>query len=324
MAASDKSEGLKKENECTTSFFTHLQLKGQKEILHWCMSVGLIAGRYECPKCGNEMRLCAVTRAPDGYFWRCRKKGNEVATHDVDRSVRKGSVFYSSHLSICDILRIIRFWFGRCVHEFVKNELGININVVGAWYRLCREVCMVDVMNKSVPIGGEGCIVEIFECELKMAHVKALNGQSMFGGIERKTNKCFFKAFKNPMSKEELLAVIEEWVLPGSVVVSDCLDTYNCMSDERFIRLSSNLSLIFKSPIKTANNSELIGSAVKQFVWKSANVSESEFDSYLGEYMWRSMHNHSMSNDVFKSFLEVIAHLYNPSERDDTSLKSKS
>lgn len=81
-------------------------------------------------------------------------------------------------------------------------------------------------MNKSVPVGGKGCTVEIFECELKMTHIKDLNGQSVFGGIERKQKNAFFESFKNPKSKEELLAVIMNGRL-GSVVVSNSLDIYN-------------------------------------------------------------------------------------------------
>ncbi|GFW99428.1 DDE_Tnp_IS1595 domain-containing protein [Trichonephila clavipes] len=87
-----------------------------------------------------------------------------------------------------------------------------------------KEVCVVAVLNEREQLGGEGKIVEIDESlfgKMKYGKGKPVNGQWVFGGVERNSNKCFFRVVPN-QTKEELLSVIKEWVVPGSVIISDC------------------------------------------------------------------------------------------------------
>ncbi|PRD25443.1 UNVERIFIED_CONTAM: hypothetical protein NCL1_40932 [Trichonephila clavipes] len=77
-----------KDGDYTVGFFIQLKEKGQKAVLEWCMSVGLIASKYECPKCGNDMRLCPRKGSIDGFKWRCRRKVAETF-HEVSKSIRK-------------------------------------------------------------------------------------------------------------------------------------------------------------------------------------------------------------------------------------------
>lgn len=46
-----------------------------------------------------------------------------------------------------------------------------------------------------------------------------LVGQWVFGGIERGTNRCFLIPVER---RDTLLKIIEEWILPGTTVISDC------------------------------------------------------------------------------------------------------
>ena len=41
----------------TLVFFILLELLGNKAVIEWCMSEGMIGKRVECPKCGCEMQL---------------------------------------------------------------------------------------------------------------------------------------------------------------------------------------------------------------------------------------------------------------------------
>ena len=136
--------------------FTLLNARGKKEVLEWCMKEKLIASSYECPKCKEPMKLCErKSVALDGYEWRCRKKG--VNAHDVCRSARKNLWFSHCKLSIYDILRLTKCWFGRCMNEFVVNEIKVNKTTVVDWYVFCREVCLNEIMNNSVKIGDVKC-----------------------------------------------------------------------------------------------------------------------------------------------------------------------
>ncbi|GFV59533.1 mitotic-spindle organizing protein 2A [Trichonephila clavipes] len=227
------------ESEATTGFFLLLGQQGNKAVLDWVMKEGLIPSRYECPKCKKDMRLVERKGTIDGFEWRCRVQSKENP-HFVCRSVRKGTWFSDSRLSICVILRLTRYWFGKSMNEFVVNDLKINKNTVVDWYMFCREVCMVACVNESAKLGGEGKIVEIDESlfgKMKYGKGKRVKGNWVFGGGQRDSKKCFFRVVPN-RTKVELLSVIREWILPGTTIISDCWRAYECLSDEGYRHLT--------------------------------------------------------------------------------------
>ncbi|GFY02371.1 putative isxo2-like transposase domain protein [Trichonephila clavipes] len=131
-----------------------------------------------------------------------------------------------------------------------------------------KEVCMVAVLKESEPLGGEGKIVEIDGSmfgKMKYGKGKPVNGQWVFGGVEMNSNKCFFRVVPN-RTKEELLSVIKEWLVPGSVIISDCWKAYNCLSHEGYQHLRVNHSLTFKDPETGAHTNSIEGtwSAIKR------------------------------------------------------------
>ena len=176
------------------TLFTLLELLGNKAVIECCMNEGIIAERVECPKCGCDTQLSERCDRTDSYEWRCRKQG-KVNAHDVKRSVRRGTWFKSNHLNISKILKMTRFWYMRSKKYFVRQELNVSEHTIVDWCMFCHEVRMLITVNESVPLGGKGVIVEIDESKfgkMKYGKGKHVNGQWVFGGIERATDKCFF------------------------------------------------------------------------------------------------------------------------------------
>ncbi|GFT06715.1 mitotic-spindle organizing protein 2A [Trichonephila clavipes] len=180
------------------------------------------------------------------------------------------------------------------MNEFAVKDVRVNKNTVVDWYMFCREVCMAAVLKESEPLGGEGKIVEIDE--------------SMFGKMKVVPNR----------TKEELLSVIKEWVVPGSVIISDCWKAYDCLSHEGYQHLRVNHSLTFKDPETGAHTNSIEGtwSAIKRSLQNHVAHVEGEFDHYLAEYMWRRRRGHSLDDVVFREFLRAITTLYPPMEKD--------
>ncbi|GFT71115.1 mitotic-spindle organizing protein 2A [Trichonephila clavipes] len=161
---------------------------------------------------------------------------------------------------------------------------------------------MVAVLKESEPLGGEGKIVEIDESmfgKMKYGKGKNVNGQWVFGGVERNSNKCFFRVVPN-RTKEEHLSVTKEWVIPGSIIISDCWKAYNCLSHEGYQHLRVNHSLTFKDPETGAHTNSIEGtwSVIK----RSLRNVEGEFDHYLAEYMWRRRYFRDGKGKVFHRF----------------------
>ena len=93
------------------------------------MKEGLIAKRAECPKCGCDIKLYEKPGRADGYEWRCRKH-RQLNEHDIKRSVKRDSWFESSHLSILQMLKVTKYWHGKCPQDFVRNELGVHEHAI--------------------------------------------------------------------------------------------------------------------------------------------------------------------------------------------------
>ena len=68
------------------------------------------------------------------------------------------------------------------------------------------------------------------------------------GAIERGTLRCFLERIFGPRSRENLLTILQKWILPGSVIVSDTWMAYIDL-DKHFEHYTVNHSRNFVDPI---------------------------------------------------------------------------
>lgn len=54
---------------------------------------------------------------------------------------------------------------------------------------------------------------------------RCVDGMWVFGGIERDSSKCFLVPVPD-RKKETLIALIKEWIEPGTIIYSDCWGPY--------------------------------------------------------------------------------------------------
>ncbi|GFT37566.1 putative transposase-like protein [Trichonephila clavipes] len=90
------------------------------------------------------------------------------------------------------------------MNAFVVNDLKVNKNTVVDWYMFCREVCMLACVKESEKLGGVGEIDESLFGKMKYGKGRRVNGKWVFGGVQRESNKCFFRVVES-RTKEELL-----------------------------------------------------------------------------------------------------------------------
>ncbi|KAI9562466.1 hypothetical protein GHT06_009899 [Daphnia sinensis] len=121
------------------------------------------------------------------------------------------------------------------------------INVFSLYF--CRGVAEDIVINNSEKIGGINVTVEIDESKFgkvlnygifffrallmlqnnfigKYNRGKKVDGVWVFGGVERGSGQCFLVLVPD-RSADTLLDIIKEWILPGSIIISDCWKAYN-------------------------------------------------------------------------------------------------
>lgn len=175
--------------------------------------------------------LCRI----DGFRWRCPHRkacGKHV-------NLRKGTFFAKSKLQLWQILGFLVFWVQSVCLNVICKEVEINYKTGVDWASFCREVVFDAMITKSEKIGGEGRIVEIDESKFgkrKYHRGHYVEGQWVFGGFERGTGRVFMIPVEN-RSSATLIPVIENWILPGTTVISDFWKAYDCLNDEGYKHL---------------------------------------------------------------------------------------
>lgn len=290
--------------------------ESSEKIIQWCIRIGLIfdlAGEI-CKNCnhGHFGLRKDSTFSSDGFFWKC---SNKKCSKKV--SVRSGSWFEGHNLTLEKILCITYFWIYKVDQEFVKHELSISNQTIVDWYNYCREVCTTVLQIDSEKIGGEGVVVEIDESKFgkrKYHKGRHVEGQWVFGGIERDSKKCFFSTVED-RSKNTLLQIIKDNIKPGTTVISDYWKAYDCLEEEGFEHLKVNHSLHFVDPETGAhtNTIESTWRALKKSLPKYGTV-KSLYDTYFSQYCVRKKYIEG-SDDPFLAFVDLIKRVYNPNNK---------
>jgi transposase-like protein len=87
----------------------------------------------------------------------------------------------------------------------------------------CREVMLVYTERCSAKIGGPNKTVEIDESKFgrrKYHRGHPVKGQRVFGGVERESGQLFLVPVQD-RTADTILAVIRDWIEPGTRVISD-------------------------------------------------------------------------------------------------------
>jgi hypothetical protein len=104
-------------------------------------------------------------------------------------SIRRGSWFRQSKLTLLEILLITYDIVYREPAHRIHYEYGIASQTVGDWGMFCREAVLVFLEGCSVKIGGPNKTVEIDESKFgrRKYSEDLVLGQWVFGGVERES-----------------------------------------------------------------------------------------------------------------------------------------
>lgn len=138
-------------------------------------------------------------------------------------------------------------------------------------------------------IGGHGKIVEIDESKFgkrKYNRGHHIEGQWVFGGVERESNK-FFLIPVEQRDKATLLPIIKKYILSGSTIISDCWAAYKTLGDFNYTHMTVNHSKTFKDPKTGACTNTIEG------LWRIAKHriphyrrENKNFTGYLAKFMF--------------------------------------
>jgi transposase-like protein len=173
---------------------------------------------------------------------------------------------------------------------------------------MCREVILEYVGTRSEKIGGIGKVVEIDESKLgkrKYHRGRFVRGQWVFGGVERGSGKTFLVAVPD-RTAATLVAVIKEWIEPGTTVISDCWAAYRSLRNEGYEHRTVNHSITFVDEATGAHTNTI------ESTWRHMKAVMNPYNRKcshmycLAEYMLRKKCE-SEGRDPFTNFMDVVA-----------------
>lgn len=268
----------------------------------WCVEFliqnKIFESSIDCPKCGNKIILNR-----ESLTFRCHKRIN-VAKNKRKRksqncnyyqSVKTGTWFQFSNLPLSTVCKFIAhfLWIPVPRYTYISEDLLLSSRTVVDWSSFCRELCVYWCENYSEKIGGPDKIVEIDEAKFgkrKYNRGRLIKGKWVFGGYERGSKKIFIMPVED-RTADTLLTCIQQWILPGTKIMSDKWKAYDCLTNAGFNHLTVNHSINFVDPDTGAHTQSI------ERTWREvrSNISkygtrESHLISYLAEYMFKRAH----------------------------------
>ena len=288
-------------------------LNDKDRLIQWLMGEGLLAKSRLCSVCGSDMILVNCDDRSDGFKWECRRR-IDGKRHRVEMSIRTGSWFAQSNMTLEEILKYTYWWCQDLDQVQIRHELVLATHTGVDWDSFCREVCEITLMEERESIGGEGKVVQIDESKFgkrKYHRGHHVEGQWVFGGIECDSRKSFLI----PVDKRDehtLLPIIQKWIKPGTTIISDCWKAYTNLGKYGYTHRTVNHSEEFVN--KDGDSTNRI-----EGHWRHAKVKmppfgvrKNHFSSYLAEFMWRYRNR---DRDLFEMFLGDVKKIYAPNKK---------
>ena len=123
-----------------------------------------------------------------------------------------------------------------------KREFGISQHTFVGWKMFLRDVCGEYFVAHPVRIGGVGHTVQIDESAFtrrKYNRGRMIREQWVFGGIDTQT-KAGFMVPVDRRDAATLLPIIQQFILPGTTIVSDLWGAYNTVGNLGYAHLTVN------------------------------------------------------------------------------------
>lgn len=275
--------------------------------IDWCQDKNLLIRQPICSECHTDMRE-ESHKCEDGVIWRCRKMRLGIR-HQKTLSIRHNSIFEESNLSIKETIYLLYEWSVKTSVENAAYELQINKESIINLFSKFRAVVSSSEQARAVElIGGEGCVIEIDECQIgRRKHHRGRVPQEIwiFGAVERNSlqRNCFIEIVLK-RNRETLTEVIQRRIHPSSRIISDGWRAYRHLSS-----LGFNHSVVvhqdnFVDPIDMTihtQNIENLWRCFRRFLNTKGTYTRPNIQMYIDEFLFRKR-----SVDVFECMLSIL------------------
>jgi IS1 family transposase len=288
-------------------------VQSNRASMEWLACRRLLRNELRCAGCNLQCRLHAHADNIDGYRWKCPACA-------ARKSVRDGSFFTGSHLTLQQIVIVVYCWSRDMPQKDIMREADIDKKTTIDWCNFLREECETCLINNPEEIGGidaNGDAMEVEIDESKFFHRKYhrglwRQGHWVFGGVERLTGHCFLLEVPDRRAAT-LENLVEQFILPGTHIISDGWAAYANL-DQIAHGVYTHSVVVHQrnfvdpnDPTVHTNLVENMWMRAKRKLRRQFGTSEELFPSYLHEFQFR---NRFRDDDAFGRILCTIATNY--------------
>ena len=301
-----------------------LQYDNDANLITFLMEHGLISKQRPCMLCGGNMR---TKKDGNQWFWICTRRVNGVKCNRGKKSIRHGTIFENSKLSIQTILTLMWHY----VHHMSEKQCAEYTNIsdknntsVVKWYKFCRQVCtdwFWDPLN-TPKLGGFGKIVEMdesfFPGNPKFNRGRRLGEGAwqddekwLFGMTERGSLDAIAVQVPSNRSRLSLMPHVNAHCLPGTIFCSDGWKAYHKLAEhlelDDVLHYSVNHPENFVDPDTRAHTQTIEGfwRHCKSYL-PSFGLKPKYLKTYIGGFLW---HRYCKQRDLdmFLHLLQCIS-----------------
>ncbi|XP_047488392.1 uncharacterized protein LOC125038837 [Penaeus chinensis] len=307
---------------CECNYFEFIQkfYRDNEASIAYLRDHGVLPLEVNCPRCKKPCHYRA-----ERHTWYCGAYTKIPKTKRRKQCCYSASDFNGSFLSgariepykvMCFVNHFLsRHWD----YQTVSQCLGISTGTRSTWQKYCSEVTEHWLDNQE-PIGGPDIVVDIDETlfgKMKYEKGKSLSQIWVFGGIERDSKNYFIVPLEEPLS-QNLMSLIQKYIRPGSVIVSNRWNAYSSINDYDYVHQVINHSgdsTDEENAEAHTQSIELLWHDIKEFTLAPGNRPQF-YKQYLARLLFVQQHTFSNVNHYF--FREV-ARMYPPDfETDET------
>ena len=254
-----------------------------------------------------HLKPCSSSKSEDRQVFYC-------SSCKKTKSIRSGSYLASSNLSFAVFIQLL-FYLSNRYNPIVAVAAytGLSERAVCDWKSSLAGAVAAWMMNNPKPIGGPGLTVEIDEAmfgKSKYNRGTYRKGIWVLGGVCRETGECFAVPCPgNRRSADVLLPLIQQFVLPGTIVHTDGWRAYSSLSQNGlYAHGTVNHTLHFVDPLTGVhtNTQEGLWHHLKMSVDSTQKIEDVFFD-WMFRRRFHATQGITQFVNAFNGYLTALA-----------------
>ncbi len=208
-----------------------------------------------------------------------------------------------SRLSKAKQDRLIEHFIAGTTARTVSVLVGVNKSTASYYFLRLRELIFKAVEDET-PFSGEIEVDEsYFGGKRKGKRGRGAAGKVPVFGLLKRGGKVYTKIIPDAKAAT-LMPIIQERIMPDSVVYTDCLSSYNVLDISCFKHFRINHSELFADRKNHINGIENFWNQAKRHLRRFNGVPKDHFHLYLKECEWRF--NNPKTDDQLKLLKQLV------------------